>query len=92
MNAELKLAKVHDRAEMRRQLMELARHPVYSLLAAFVLIEALQQVQLKSGEAFMARTGTVLQGALITKEALNMLANSGLLEAALPAITKALVK
>ena len=76
MNEAIRLAKIENEARLRADLMRLLNHPVYSLLAVFIIIEALQQIQLPSGDYFMSRTGTVLEGALLSKEALTAVNNS----------------
>ncbi len=80
MNETLKLAKLQDRALSRQQLISMLDNPVFSVLLAVILIEALQQIKLPSGDYFMSRTGTVLEGALLTEGVLTALAKSGALK------------
>lgn len=87
----VKLARLENEQELRRQVVALLTHPVYSIVASIIIIEALQQVRLQSGDYFMSRTGTVLETALITKEAWTALANSGVLKELLPVAGKLLV-
>jgi hypothetical protein len=89
-NEAVQIAKIQDGQEFRRQVFALLQNPVYSMVVAFIIIEALQQIKLKSGDYFMGRAGTVLEGAILTKEAWNALAQSDALKTLLPAATKLL--
>jgi hypothetical protein len=90
MNEAVRLARIADNKQFRAEVMALLSHPVYSIVVSIIIIEALQQIQLKSGDYFMSRTGTVLETALITKEAWQALASSDMLKTLLPAAGKLL--
>jgi len=75
----VKLAKLQDRQELRRQIIALLQHPIYSVLAAFIIIEWLQS-QTANGQPLMGKvSGTALETAFITEGVLTSLAKSGAL-------------
>jgi len=63
----IRLAKIQREQALAQEVFTTLRSPAYSLLAMFVIIEALQQIRLENGEYFMSRAGTVLEtGAVAT--------------------------
>ena len=89
MDAALKIRKLEAEAQFRQDVLDLLKHPVYSLVVSFIIIEALQQIKLPSGEYFMSRAGTVVEGAILTKEAWTALGGSQTLQAIIPLLGKA---
>jgi len=88
----VKLAKLAKQSQDRDAVLAVFNNPVFSMVAAFVVIEALQQIKLSSGDHFMSRTGTLLEGAIVTKEAWSALASSGILDKIGPALAPLLLK
>jgi len=73
--AQVRLAQVLGEQQLISELIGLLKHPVYSLVVAFALIEYLQ-----SQKVIPSLAGTVLEGALVTQGVLGELARSGAIE------------
>ncbi len=71
----VRLAKVLGEQQLISELIGLLRHPLYSLVLSFALIEVLQQHKVMPSLA-----GTVLEGAIIAEGVLGELARSGAIE------------
>jgi hypothetical protein len=86
----VKLARIQERQVIQRDLVSLLQHPVYSVLVAFIVIELLQSTKVNGQPLMGSISGTALETALITKEAITALSTSGVLKELLPGAAKLL--
>jgi len=79
----VKLAQIHRDTLVINQTFEVLKNPVFSLVAAFVIIEALQAVEIgeKKRPLMGQNVGTMLEGGLVASPFLIALADSGTLKA-----------
>jgi len=89
----VRLAKIEAQKDLRKDLLALLSHPLYSVVVAFVLIEFLQGQKVNGVPLMGTISGGTLQAALISEGVIKSLAQSGVLDSLLPLLlTKGLAK
>ncbi len=80
MESSVKVAKLENQRHALDCLVKLLNNPVFSLLILFIVVETLQKVKLNNQPLMGEDMGTLLEGALLTKEALSALSKSEVLD------------
>lgn len=86
MNEALKIARINERAATRAAVLELLKHPVYSVVLSVIVIELLQAQKVNGQPLVGSVAGSLLEGALLTQGTLAALAKSGAMEGIMSAL------
>jgi len=84
----VKVAKIQENAELRRQLLQLAAHPVYSLIIGFVVIEVLQNTRVNGRQVMPEAAGNALEIALAAPALFQAVANTGIVQSLAPLLLR----
>lgn len=76
----VKIARLESRRHQVDALVGILTHPVYSVLAAFILIEYLQVTKINGHPLMGSISGTALEFAFITEGAISALSKSGVVD------------
>ena len=80
----VRLAKIKSNETLRHDFMTLLNNPVWSILSVFIIVEFLQAQEVNGKPLMGSVAGSMLEGGMITGEALAALSKSGVLDSLLP--------